>query len=106
MEIAAVDESVRSQDDDELVQKQRASTAYDKLRLVHEQEIFCDLHPEIISDLAAYGICVNPNKDKEPSEDCAIVFSSLEHSDVLDEVSEGKRSSRRGQSSLVEREMR
>lgn len=106
MEIAAVDESVRSQDDDELVQKQRASTAYDKLRLVHEQEIFCDLHPEIISDLAAYGICVNPKKDKEPSEDCAIVFSSLEHSDVLDEVSEGKRSSRRGQSSLVEREMR
>lgn len=105
MEIAAVDESVRSQDDVP-VQKQRASTTYDKLRLVREQEIFCELHPEIISDLAAYGICVSPKKDKKPSGDCAVVFSSIKDSNAMEEVSEGKRSSRREQSSLVAREMR
>lgn len=106
MEVGAVDESVFAQNENEPVQKQQANSSYDKLRLVHEQEVFCELHPEIISDLAAYGICVNPIKDRKPSEDCAVVFSALRRSVASEERSESKRSSRRSEKGFAEREMR
>ena len=84
MEIAAIDNSVRTCDEGQVVERQKPSSHQECTRLVEHQKSFCELFPELVKDMAEYGVIVDKKSDKEPSEKHAVAFS------VADATAEGE----------------
>lgn len=75
MEIASIDNSVRACDEGQVVERQKPSSHQECARLVEHQKSFCELFPELVEDMAKYGVIVDKKSDKEPSEEHAVAFS-------------------------------
>lgn len=103
MEVASIDDGIRTLEEGQVVEKHVADSSYDRIRLLEEQINFCDLHPAIITDLSNYGVSVTTVKDKEPSEDNSVLFEAVatKRQDA-DQIMQ-RRKSKRSQSELRER---
>lgn len=107
MEIAAVDDGLRGSDDGVQVERVAAESSYDRLRLVEQQQTFCDLHPELLADLAEYGVLCCAKSDKPALEDNSVIFRTVgaAQEGVSEQRQTGWRTARHGEA-LVEREAR
>lgn len=103
MEVASVADEVKMADDDLMLKKSIANSSYDRMRLVKEQEGFCELHPSLIAELSEYGISVANLKDKDPSEDYSVVFEAVGVNQRYSDNTAQERKKKRDQAVLHEK---
>jgi len=106
METASIDESIRNASDGVQVERHQAASSYDRLRLVDQQVSFCELHPELLADLAEYGITTCAKSDKPPSEENSVIFTAVGIAHEAPEQQQQARRTRREGTALQEQELR
>lgn len=58
------------------VERVKARSNYESRCLLNEQVSFCELHPTLLNDLAAYGVVAKTRSDRVPAEENSVVFQS------------------------------
>lgn len=107
METGSFDESIRTCEEEQEVRRFQPSTQHERARLVKQQESFCELFPELVSDLAELGVIVRKKNDMAPSEATSVTFSAVSRDAAAPSRDEERaRRDRQSHSSGTEREMR
>ena len=105
LETVAAGEQIRASEDGVEVRRVKATSAYDRARLLDSQVEFCSRHKELAAGLAEFGIVVGMASDMEPSEEHAVIFETTVSQASADEA-RGAQTRRRQSDRLAEREMR
>ena len=106
METAAADPSLQEGEGSVEVERVRASSSYDRMRLYDRQVSFCEVFDEFAEDLAEYGIVLDKRSDKEPSEENSVIFSSTASAAAAGQPASAARRRKRETGGLAEREAR
>ncbi|MDO4538653.1 MAG: hypothetical protein Q4B54_10865 [Coriobacteriales bacterium] len=77
-ETGSVDDSVRSCETGEVVERYHPASEQERSRLLVRQEAFCELYPQIVDELAELGVVVRKRRHLPPSQESSFAFATAD----------------------------